>query len=56
MLGTHSGSTGALTAVGEISDLNGVHSTLDTLRQDYNTHLHPDPQGGQTGTTTKPTP
>ena len=56
VLGTHSGSTGKLIAVGQISDLNGVHGTLDILRQAHNPHTHPDPQGGNTGTPSIVTP
>jgi phage baseplate assembly protein gpV len=51
---------GNLIVSGDISDKNNVHSTLDVLRQDYNTHLHPgtDSHGDSfvTSTTTKPTP
>lgn len=43
--------TGDLTVSGEISDLGGTHGSLDTLRQAYDRHVHPDPQGGETGTT-----
>lgn len=35
-----------LIAGGQVEDLNG---TLDALRQAYNVHTHPDPQGGTTG-------
>lgn len=42
---------GNLMVSGEISDLGGAHGSLDTLRQAYDRHVHPDPQGGQTGTT-----
>ncbi len=58
VLGTHSGSTGALTAAGEIYDLNKVHGHLDTLRQAYDGHLHTGVQSGgsDTGPTTIPTP
>jgi phage baseplate assembly protein gpV len=39
--GTAEGSTGAIVAKGEISDLNGVHGTVDVLRSAHNTHGHP---------------
>lgn len=57
-LGTYQGSSGQLKVAGEIYDLNAAHSSLDTLRQDYNGHVHPDvyPGSSDTGTTTKPTP
>jgi phage baseplate assembly protein gpV len=49
---------GNLVVSGDISDRNAVHSTLDVLRRDYNTHVHGGVQsgGGSTGTTNKPTP
>lgn len=37
---------GDITAGGQVADLLG---TLDALRQAYNVHVHPDPQGGSTG-------
>lgn len=42
---------GNLMVSGEISDLGGAHGNLDALRQAYDRHVHPDPQGGETGTT-----
>ncbi|MDD2860413.1 MAG: phage baseplate assembly protein V [Acidiphilium sp.] len=42
---------GNLMVSGEISDLGGQHGSVDALRQGYDGHVHPDPQGGQTGTT-----
>jgi phage baseplate assembly protein V len=42
---------GNLMVSGEISDLGGRHGSVDTLRQAYDEHVHPGPQGGQTGTT-----
>ena len=53
VLGTEAGSTGALTTAGEISDLNGVHGTVDTLRSAHNMHGHP---GVQLGGSITPTP
>ncbi|MDD2878005.1 MAG: phage baseplate assembly protein V [Acidiphilium sp.] len=41
---------GNLMVSGGISDLGGQHGSVDTLRQAYDGHVHPDPQGGQTGT------
>lgn len=32
---------GTLVVTGDISDANGVHGTLATLRTDYNEHTHP---------------
>lgn len=43
-----------IVAVNNISDLNGVNGTIGALRTAYNGHQHPDPQGGDTGTTTLP--
>lgn len=42
----------------DISDKNGVHGTLDVLRQDYNQHKHlnTQPGGGVSGLTDHPTP
>lgn len=37
---------GDIIAGGQVADLIG---TLDALRQAYNVHVHPDPQGGSTG-------
>lgn len=39
---------------GQIRDLNGVHGSLDDLRQAYNAHRHPDAQGGTVGPTDHP--
>ena len=49
---------GDILASGQITDLNGVHGSLDVLREDYNQHLHTgvQPGPGDTGMTTKPTP
>ena len=41
--------TGNLVVTGNISDLNGAHGTLATLRSAYDEHVHGDPQGGVTG-------
>jgi hypothetical protein len=41
--------TGDLLVTGNISDLNGAHSTLAALRTAYDGHEHIDPQGGVTG-------
>ncbi|CAG4919676.1 unnamed protein product [Acidocella sp. C78] len=41
---------GDLMVSGEVSDRSGTHGSLDTLRQAYDGHTHPDPQGGSTGT------
>lgn len=42
---------GDVVVSGEISDLGGSRGSLETLRQAYDRHVHADPQGGQTGTT-----
>lgn len=42
---------GNLMVSGNISDLGGSHGSLDALRHAYDQHVHADPQGGQTGTT-----
>lgn len=42
---------GNLMVSGAISDLGGAHGSVDTLRQAYDRHVHADPQGGDTGTT-----
>lgn len=34
---------GNLTVTGDISDQNGAHGTLNTLRSDYNEHTHAEP-------------
>lgn len=41
---------GDLMVSGEISDRGGTHGSVDTLRQAYDGHTHPDAQGGSTGT------
>jgi hypothetical protein len=41
--------TGNLVVTGNISDQNGAHGTLAALRNAHDTHVHDDPQGGQTG-------
>jgi len=41
--------TGNLVVTGDISDQNGAHGTLAALRNAHDTHVHDDPQGGQTG-------
>ncbi|MDA8049958.1 MAG: phage baseplate assembly protein [Rhodospirillales bacterium] len=43
--------TGDLNVSGNVADGTG---TLDRLRQHYDGHVHPDPQGGDTGPTTEP--
>lgn len=48
--------TGNLVVTGSVSDANGAHGTLAAFRADYNAHTHPDPQGGNTGTTSIPVP
>lgn len=40
---------GDLVVSGNISDQNGAHGTLAALRNAYDGHTHPDPQGGSTG-------
>jgi phage baseplate assembly protein gpV len=40
---------GNLVVTGNISDQNGAHGTLAALRDAHDTHVHNDPQGGQTG-------
>ncbi len=49
---------GNIMASGEITDLNGIHGSLDALRQDYDQHQHGGVQTGAgfTTTTNKPTP
>lgn len=42
---------GDLVVSGNISDRGGSHGSLDTLRQAYDGHTHPDAQGGATGPT-----
>lgn len=42
---------GDLVISGEISDRGGAHGSLDSLRQAYDRHVHPDARGGETGTT-----
>jgi phage baseplate assembly protein gpV len=43
--------TGDITASGDIRDLSGVSGTIAHIRTVYNSHVHPDPQGGSTSTT-----
>ncbi len=45
--------TGNLLVTGDISDQNGVHGSVATLRTAYDTHTHQDAQGGNTGTTSE---
>lgn len=40
---------GDLVVSGKISDLNGAHGTMDSLRQAHDSHVHQDAQGGSTG-------
>ena len=49
---------GDIKASGNITDLDGIHGSLDELREDYNQHKHPgiQPGSGSTGTTDHPTP
>ena len=44
---------GDLYVTGDIYDR---HGSFDRLRENYNIHTHPDPQGGNTGTTSNPDP
>lgn len=46
---------GKLVVTEDISDLNGVHGSLATLRDAYNPHTHAAP-GGETGTPSSTTP
>lgn len=51
--------TGNLVVTKDISDQNGAHGTVKTLRNDYNAHTHQVPNvqgGGATVTTQLPTP
>jgi phage baseplate assembly protein gpV len=41
--------TGNLTVTGDISDQNGAHGTVASLRGAHDTHTHPQPGGGETG-------
>jgi phage baseplate assembly protein gpV len=41
--------TGNLVVSGNISDQNGAHGTLASLRNAHDEHVHADPQGGVTG-------
>lgn len=34
-------------------DISDQHSTMQSMRSTYNSHTHPDPQGGNTSTTTQ---
>ena len=50
---------GELVVTKDISDWNGAHGAVKTLRDDYNAHTHQVPEvqaGGSTVTTTTPTP
>jgi phage gp45-like len=47
---------GDLLVSGQVRDLDGVHGSLDVLRQAYNQHHHSDPQGGAVGVTDHQTP
>ena len=38
--------TGDIFATGDITDLNGAHGTVGSIRTVYNSHTHNDPQGG----------
>jgi len=40
---------GNLVVTGDISDKNGARGTLAVLRAAHNSHVHDDPQGGETG-------
>ena len=40
---------GSLVVSGDVSDQNGAHGTLAALRNVYDRHTHPDPQGGVSG-------
>ncbi len=40
---------GSLVVSGDISDQNGAHGTLATLRNAHDVHTHADPQGGVSG-------
>ncbi len=40
---------GNLVVTGDISDVAGVHGTVAALRAAHDNHVHPDPQGGNTG-------
>ena len=41
--------TGNLIVTGDISDRNGAHGVLASLRNAHDMHTHPDPQGGTSG-------
>jgi phage baseplate assembly protein V len=45
--------TGNLVVTGQISDINGAHGSIDSLRKAYDQHVHQDPQGGATGPTSE---
>ena len=45
-----------ITAIGDISDLNGVDGTVGAIRTTYNGHTHVDPQGGSTAIPTQQMP
>jgi phage baseplate assembly protein gpV len=40
---------GDLNVTGNITDLNGANGSLENIRTVYNSHIHTDPQGGDTG-------
>jgi phage baseplate assembly protein gpV len=40
---------GTIGASGNITDLNGANGSLNDIRTVYNSHIHSDPQGGDTG-------
>jgi phage baseplate assembly protein V len=40
---------GDLNVTGNITDLNGANGSLQNIRTVYNSHIHTDPQGGDTG-------
>jgi phage baseplate assembly protein gpV len=44
--GTADGSTGAITARGQVTDLNGSRGSLNDLRGVHNIHIHPGVQSG----------
>ena len=41
--------TGNLVVTGDISDLNNSHGPISNFRKAYDSHVHPDPQGGNSG-------
>ncbi len=40
---------GTIGASGDITDLNGANGSLNDIRTVYNSHIHSDPQGGDSG-------